>query len=163
MNFAFLWRFAKDFSAKIYFQAIRYRASGRGALRYCKFAKVFSLKIYFQAIRESFLPRKKPVIRYIASTNAKHTIITSAAMPPKCLLLILSHKFSVWRPSMLRCFSENTGIHLCLYSHTYIYIYIIYIIYTYIVYVCIPMYYSDSHIQLFHLSGHSPFSLMPDK
>ena len=42
MNFAFLWRFAKDFSAKIYFQAIRYRASGRGAPQ----------------IRESFFPRK---------------------------------------------------------------------------------------------------------
>ena len=62
-NFAFLWQFAKVFSTKIYFQAIRYRASGRGALGYCKFAKVFSAKIYFQAIRESFLPRKKPAIR----------------------------------------------------------------------------------------------------
>ena len=29
-----------------------------------KFAKVFSAKIYFQAIRKSFLPRKKPAIRY---------------------------------------------------------------------------------------------------
>ena len=48
----------------MYFQAIRYRASGRGALGYRKFAKVFSAKIYFQAIRESFLPRKKPTIRY---------------------------------------------------------------------------------------------------
>ena len=59
------------------------------------------------------------------------TIITSATMTPKCLLLILSQKFSVWHPSTFRCFSENTGIHLCLYSHTYVYIYI-YIIYTYI-------------------------------
>ena len=33
-NFTFLWRFANVFSAKIYFQAIRYRASGRGALGY---------------------------------------------------------------------------------------------------------------------------------
>ena len=41
----------KVFSAKIYFQAIRYRASGCGALGYCKFSKVFSAKIYFQAIR----------------------------------------------------------------------------------------------------------------
>ena len=63
-NFAFLWRFARVFSAKIYFQAIRYRASGRGALGYCKSVKVFSAKIYFQAIRKSFLPRKKPAIRY---------------------------------------------------------------------------------------------------
>ena len=55
-NFAFRWRFAKVFSAKIYFQAIRYRASGRGALGSSKFAKVFSAKIYFQAIRESFIP-----------------------------------------------------------------------------------------------------------
>ena len=55
-NFVFLWRFVKVFSAKIYFQAIRYRASGRGALGYHKFAKVFSAKIYFQAICESFLP-----------------------------------------------------------------------------------------------------------
>ena len=55
MNFAFLWRFAKVFSAKTYFQAIRYRASGRGALGYRKFAKVFSAKIYFQAIRVGFL------------------------------------------------------------------------------------------------------------
>ena len=39
---------------EIYFQAIRYRASGRGALGYCKFANVFSAKIYFQAIREKF-------------------------------------------------------------------------------------------------------------
>ena len=43
-NFAFLWRFVKVFSVKIYFQAIRYRASGRGALGYHKFAKVFSTK-----------------------------------------------------------------------------------------------------------------------
>ena len=41
----------------------RYRASGRGALGYHKFAKVFSAKIYFQAIHESFLPRKKPPVR----------------------------------------------------------------------------------------------------
>ena len=61
-NFQFLWRFVKVFSAKIYFQAIRYRASGHGALGYRKFAKVFSAKIYFQAIHESFLPRKKPAI-----------------------------------------------------------------------------------------------------
>ena len=62
-----LWRFAKVFSAKIYFKAIRYRASGRGALGYCKFAKVFSEKMYFQVICESFLPRKKPAIRYICA------------------------------------------------------------------------------------------------
>ena len=43
-NFAFLWRFAKVFSAKINFQAIRYRVSGRGALGYRKFAQVFSVK-----------------------------------------------------------------------------------------------------------------------
>ena len=49
---------------KIYFQAIRYRASGCGALGYHKFTKVFSAKIYFQAIRESFLPRKKPAVQY---------------------------------------------------------------------------------------------------
>ena len=48
-------KFVKVLSAKIYFQAIRYRASGRGALDYCKFAKVFSAKIYFQAICERFL------------------------------------------------------------------------------------------------------------
>ena len=36
---------------KIFFQAIRYYASGRGALSYSKFANVFSAKIYFQAIR----------------------------------------------------------------------------------------------------------------
>ena len=35
-NFAYLWRFTKVFSAKIYFQAIRYRASGCGALGYHK-------------------------------------------------------------------------------------------------------------------------------
>ena len=64
-NFVFLWRFAKVFSAKIYFQAIRYRASGCGALGCRKFAKVFSAKINFQAIRKGFLPRKKPAIRYI--------------------------------------------------------------------------------------------------
>ena len=64
-NFVFLWRFAKVFSVKIYFQAIRYRASGCGALGCRKFAKVFSAKINFQAIRKSFLPRKKPAIRYI--------------------------------------------------------------------------------------------------
>ena len=46
-NFAFLWRFARVFSAKIYFQVIRYRASGRGALGYRKFAKVFSAKFSF--------------------------------------------------------------------------------------------------------------------
>ena len=56
--------FAKVFSAKIYFQAIRYHASGRGALGYRKFAKVFSAKIYFQAIPESFLLGKKPAIPY---------------------------------------------------------------------------------------------------
>ena len=42
-----LWQFAKVFSAKIYFKAIRYRANRRGALGYCKFAKVFSAKMYF--------------------------------------------------------------------------------------------------------------------
>ena len=61
-NFVFLWRFVKVFSAKIHFQAIRYRASGCGALGCRKFAKVFSAKINFKAIRESFLPRKKPAI-----------------------------------------------------------------------------------------------------
>ena len=54
--FTFLWRFAKVFSAKIYFQvkdlknlfsSKRHHASGRDA---CKFAKVFSAKIFFQAI-----------------------------------------------------------------------------------------------------------------
>ena len=50
-NFTFLWRFVKVFSAKIYFQPIRYRASGRGALGYHKFGKVFFAKIYFQPIR----------------------------------------------------------------------------------------------------------------
>ena len=55
-------KFAKVFSAKIYFQAIRYRASGRGALGYRKFAKVFSAKICFQAIRVNFLQRKKPTV-----------------------------------------------------------------------------------------------------
>ena len=45
-----LWRFVKVFSAKFYFQAIRYRAGGRGALGYRKFANVFSAKIYFQVI-----------------------------------------------------------------------------------------------------------------
>ena len=66
-NFAFLWQFVKVFSVKIYFQAIRYRASGRGVLGYRKLVKVFFSKIYFQAIRESFLPRKKPTIRYCAA------------------------------------------------------------------------------------------------
>ena len=78
-NFAFLWRFEKVFSAKIYFQAIKYRASGCGALGYCKLAKVFSTKIYFQAIRQSFLPRKKPAIRYsIPPTN------TWVGTDPRC-------------------------------------------------------------------------------
>ena len=67
-NFAFLWRFAKVFSVKTYFQAIKYRASGRGALGYHKFAKVFSAKIiYLQAIRERFLPLKKPAILYMCN------------------------------------------------------------------------------------------------
>ena len=61
-NFGFSVAIREIFSAKIYFQAIRYRASGRGALGYRKFAKVFSAKICFQAIRESFLPQKKPAI-----------------------------------------------------------------------------------------------------
>ena len=76
MNFAFLWRFAKGFSAKIYFQAIRYRTSGRGALGYRKFTKVFSTKIYFQAIRESFLLRKKSAIRYVLF-NSLQTNVTA--------------------------------------------------------------------------------------
>ena len=33
-NLAFLWQFANVFSTKIYFQAIRYRPSGCGALGY---------------------------------------------------------------------------------------------------------------------------------
>ena len=62
-NFAF-WRFVKVLSMNIYFQAIKHRTSGRIALGYCKFA-IFSLqKSIFQAICESFLPRKKPTIRY---------------------------------------------------------------------------------------------------
>ena len=54
----------ESFPREIYFQAVRYRASGCGALGYHKFAKVFSAKINFQAIHESFLQRKKPAIRY---------------------------------------------------------------------------------------------------
>ena len=61
----------KVFSVEIYFQAIRYRTSGHGALGYRKFAKVFSAKIYFQAIRESFLPRKKPATLYVILSVAR--------------------------------------------------------------------------------------------
>ena len=46
-NFAFLWRFAK----------------------------VFSAKIYFQAIRESFLPRKKPAIWYLCMAKYNGNLI----------------------------------------------------------------------------------------
>ena len=45
---------------KSYFQSIRYRASGCGALGYCKFSKGFSKKIlYFQAIHGKSFPGKK--------------------------------------------------------------------------------------------------------
>ena len=45
MNSEVQWRFAKVFSAKIYFQAMIYRVSGRGALGYRKFMKVFFSKV----------------------------------------------------------------------------------------------------------------------
>ena len=51
MSFAFPWQFAKI----LYFQAIKYRASGHGALSYRKVEKIFSLqKSIFQAICKSF-------------------------------------------------------------------------------------------------------------
>ena len=50
MNIAFLWRSAKVFSAKFYFQAIRYRASGRGALGYHKFVMFSPRKSIFKQL-----------------------------------------------------------------------------------------------------------------
>ena len=55
--------------ARYWERAIRYRASGHGALGYCKFSKVFSAKIYFQAIHESFLLQKKLAIRYMNTVH----------------------------------------------------------------------------------------------
>ena len=49
----------KVFSAKIYFQAIRYRASGRGALGYCKFAKSFLRENLFSSNSRKFSPAKE--------------------------------------------------------------------------------------------------------
>ena len=59
VNSTFLWQFVKILSAKIYFQAIRYRASGRGVLGYRKFAKALSAKIYFSSNSRKFSPAKE--------------------------------------------------------------------------------------------------------
>ena len=58
-NLAFLWQFAKVFCAKIYFQAIRYRASGCGALGYRKFVKAFSRENLFSSNSRKFSPVKE--------------------------------------------------------------------------------------------------------
>ena len=60
-NFAFLWRFTKVFSAKIYFQAISCRASGRGALGHHKFTKVFCAKILFKQFAKVFSRERNPL------------------------------------------------------------------------------------------------------
>ena len=54
----------ESFSAKIYFQAIRYRASGCGALGIPQIRESFLCEN--NLFRKSFLPRKKPTIRYTA-------------------------------------------------------------------------------------------------
>ena len=60
MNFPFLWRFAKVFSAKIYFQAIRYRTSGRGALGYVLVGVVH----WVTANSRKFSPRKSIIKQF---------------------------------------------------------------------------------------------------
>ena len=60
-NFTFLWQFAKVFSAKNFFQSIRYRASGHGALGYRKFANVFSAKSIFKQFEKVFSRERNPL------------------------------------------------------------------------------------------------------
>ena len=60
-NFEFLWRSTKVLSAKIYFQAIRYRVSGRGALGYCKFAKLSPRKSIFKQFVKVFSRERNPL------------------------------------------------------------------------------------------------------
>ena len=65
----------------------------------CNFADVFSAKIYFQAICESFLPRKKPAIRYLFQTSPTVQLIlcvhTSTVSPPLPCSLSLSLSLSL--------------------------------------------------------------------
>ena len=84
------------FSAKIYSQAITYRASGRGALGYRKFAKVFSAKIYFQAIRGKFFPAKETrymwyVLLHVLIESAIAAIHSEVKLGPEFVSTCMAH------------------------------------------------------------------------